>query len=628
MRTLFCVCLVLGCGSTSEPREPARPTTTIESTPDETPPHEPARAEVDRLPIVMPVAVDATQLSLPAEVAPSKVRALALGEHFGCVVRVEGDLACWGAGWPTLPTGVFSEIVATDRWACALDAERRARCWSTYDDGTGLVGPPNVPLHGMRAGRSAVCALRDDGTIACWGDPDSGRLDAPSGRFSELALHEASGCGLRHDGRVICWGLNAPTLPEERFVGVTMSAGLACGRREDGTLACGGYRADEAPRARFASLAPTRAVAGGGGLCGVTTDGSVVCAGFDRMTRLPPAPPGPFTSLAVGRRRVCGLRADHTVSCWGGADDFGTRTMAEVIVSEGFACGRSLDDELVCVGEGYRGQTRAPEGRFVDVGAGTTHTCAVKQDGGLVCWGDFDGSTIPSGRFTRVVSGRSRSCAIGADRALRCFGAEPRFPNGGPPQGAAVRDVAMAEHLECAVLASGGLRCWGANAQGLSLQGVRGATRVAVSNEAVVVETSRGAKAFAKRFGGGGSHGGPSGGAMAPVWSEVTPRAALRAPFELSERGVCWLDDAEIVCGALEEGGATSRREGGPFASVGEACALRTDGELRCWGVSGFDRHVPPTGTFRALSVGGRHACAVRTSGELVCWGSYAGQPL
>ena len=81
MRTLFCVCLVLGCGSTSEPREPARPTTTIESTPDETPPHEPARAEVDRLPIVMPVAVDATQLSLPAEVAPSKVRALALGER-------------------------------------------------------------------------------------------------------------------------------------------------------------------------------------------------------------------------------------------------------------------------------------------------------------------------------------------------------------------------------------------------------------------------------------------------------------------------------------------------------------------------------------------------------------------
>ena len=52
------------------------------------------------------------------------------------------------------------------------------------------------------------------------------------------------------------------------------------------------------------------------------------------------------------------------------------------------------------------------------------------------------------------------------------------------------------------------------------------------------------------------------------------------------------------------------------------ACAIRTDGTLACW--SGDERdEIPPTpaGRFVAVSVGDEHLCAVRVGGALVCWG-------
>ena len=56
------------------------------------------------------------------------------------------------------------------------------------------------------------------------------------------------------------------------------------------------------------------------------------------------------------------------------------------------------------------------------VSAGVAHTCAVRWDGVLACWGhDYFGQSIPlPSTFTAVSAGSLHSCAVRTDSTLAC----------------------------------------------------------------------------------------------------------------------------------------------------------------------------------------------------------------
>ena len=58
------------------------------------------------------------------------------------------------------------------------------------------------------------------------------------------------------------------------------------------------------------------------------------------------------------------------------------------------------------------------------------------------------------------------------------------------------------------------------------------------------------------------------------------------------------------------------------------ACAIRSDGTLRCWG---WDDQAQvrdvPSGVFRAVGSGVYHSCAIDLEGSLQCWGCEGGRP-
>ena len=81
----------------------------------------------------------------------------------------------------------------------------------------------------------------------------------------------------------------------------------------------------------------------------------------------------------------------------------------------------------MCWGNNDAGQADAPDGTFAAVSAGSLHSCAVRADGALACWGatgiwDFGQADAPSGTFTAVAAGELHSCAIRADGTLACWG--------------------------------------------------------------------------------------------------------------------------------------------------------------------------------------------------------------
>ena len=76
-----------------------------------------------------------------------------------------------------------------------------------------------------------------------------------------------------------------------------------------------------------------------------------------------------------------------------------------------------------------------------------------------------------------------------------------------------------------------------------------------------------------------------------------------------------WLRSTEISISAAPAAGFIAVSAGG-----GYTCAIRTNGEITCWGWNINRETDAPAGSFGAVSAGS-HACAIRTNGEIVCWG-------
>ena len=79
-----------------------------------------------------------------------------------------------------------------------------------------------------------------------------------------------------------------------------------------------------------------------------------------------------------------------------------------------------------CKGEDAWGQTALPEGRFTSVSSGWRHTCRVKEDGTVACWGSEDAqdlSTPPEVPFTSVSVGGTLVCGVRTGGAVVCWGA-------------------------------------------------------------------------------------------------------------------------------------------------------------------------------------------------------------
>ena len=279
--------------------------------------------------------------------------------------------------------------------------------------------PAELSTPSISAGGTHTCALDISSNLACWGGDSSGQVsEVPSGPFIAVSAGGKHTCAIAANGTLACWGDDAATQP------------------------------DQIPTGAFQAVS-----SGGAHTCAIrTADGTLACWGDDssgQLDEIPTTKWGTFASVAAGGAHTCALRSAGTLRCWGD-DSSGQVSDAprytvdwhwwwgywhphrhwlkyDAVTSGGaHSCAIRTDGTLTCWGDDSSGQLDGiPDGEFVSVSAGATHTCAIRTDGTLACWGDdssgqLDG--IPDGEFVSVSAGGAHTCAVRTTGESVCWG--------------------------------------------------------------------------------------------------------------------------------------------------------------------------------------------------------------
>lgn len=344
------------------------------------------------------VALAATLLTaaLACEAAAATATAVAAGDDRTCAITTTSGVRCWGdvaTGDGTsevrripVDVGSVAGIVAaldvgTDH-ACVVTTSGGVVCWGENfhgQVGDGSAGPVVLAptgVVGIASGASAVaagfqhtCARMASGGVKCWGENNFGQLgdgttdDSPVpvdviGLGAPVASVVARGsrtCAVTTAGGVKCWGLNSGPVPVD-VPGLT--SGVAA------------------------------IVLGSGHTCVLTDAGGVECFGSNDLGQLgdgtnnPSATPVDVQGLTSGvvaidtlAQHTCALTAAGAMQCWG-RNDRGQ-------LGEGTTFFRTAPFDVDGLGSGVAA-----------IATGSDHSCAVKTDGAVQCWGNgFHGAT-------------------------------------------------------------------------------------------------------------------------------------------------------------------------------------------------------------------------------------------
>lgn len=517
--------------------------------------------------------------------------------------------------------------------------------------------PPGVTFNRVFVGRAGTsCALAPTGEAYCWGRNDAGQVGSGAaagpnvttptlvagGRtWLRLAIGDAFACGIdRNDRTTWCWGdgtfaqlggavpsslvpvqlANVPTAET-----ITAGAAFACvssvagavhcwGKNDHGQLGRGPVGAPAAPAPVDLGAGPwAQVVAGARHACArPVADGNFLCWGDNRQGQLQQeraianvASPVVVSTIEATSQLVGG----HETTCvardvGGGSIDF---------ECFGSAAGMQLG------GTGRPGSQVQPLGalspsRWISVGTGDGHACALNERLVPYCWGrgqrgqlgvGVGASTAQPNRvqvgtdsaFFQLSVGYDHACAIRAsDNALFCWGRNDfgqvgtgsTFDVFTPTRitSAQYRHVVAGPLHTCALTLAGELQCWGANAAGQ----VGNGTTVDVTAPVTIV--GRTVETFVL-----GGDGDPASGFTCLLDGIVS----------------CWGNGSD---GQLGTG--TTASSAAPVASSAvnstitasllqlaagraHACALATDDgaptQVFCWGAGGEGQITPSTNT-------------------------------
>lgn len=324
---------------------------------------------------------------------------------------------------------------------------------------------------------------------------DTAMNDAGTGGGTPMA---GTGGSAGTAGALVAPGVvSAVSLGLSHVAAVSASRLFTWGANEAGELGHGDTAERHVPTELTSELRMAALAAGNDFTCALDELGAVYCFGANDRGQLGqgdtserPAPvhvalPVAARSVTTNFGHVCALLADARLFCWGRNQE-GELGQDDSVPPQSDDTARDALEPV-----------EVPGGDFAYATAGDGHTCAIRLDGSLWCWGRNTGHQLGEGDepqvrrpiqvgsdldWLRVDSGQQHSVALKRDHSLWVWGLNEASGSGeGFPLGMDVGEVATPTRLgtasdwvtvatrvfhTCAVNRANELWCWGRNTEG------------------------------------------------------------------------------------------------------------------------------------------------------------------
>ena len=256
-------------------------------------------------------------------------------------------------------------------------------------------------------------------------------------------------------------------------------------------------------------------------------------------------------------------------------------------------------------------ETPALSGRFSAVSSGLFHSCGLRADSTVECWGlDDDGqaSPPPDGHFSAIAAGGAHTCALRADGAVECWGLDDDGQASPPPDRHFNAISAGGDHA-CGLHTDGTIACWGQDPVGQATPPDGRFTAVSAGwTHSCGLRANETITCWGDKFAGKTDSPAGTFTAVAAGWNHS---CGLRS-------------GATITCWGANSDGQSAAPTGSYLAVAAgwtHSCGLRSDSSIACWGNNSYGQTEAPAGAFTAISAGWNESCGVRSDETITCWG-------
>ena len=544
--------------------------------------------------------------------------------------RYVPDMRAFTTLAPAVTTRAFHELVVheTARVIIAIGGCQPGTCswWNeSYDTSAIPVVQPPVDA-GMDASGDALGDIAGDSVVPF----DAGARDVVRDERPAIMVRATCGCRIvgapsRAGGLWVVFGVALVALARARRQTRVRRAGCAAVLAVCGS-ACGGGSTPDADTGVDNAIDANDDVldvaaedtqdtresavcAAPCGVCQACVDGGCVSMGTQAYA----------AGIGIGWNHSLAITSDATLRTWG-SNGYGELGLGD-------QASRDVGTLVTSPGAGWQ--------RVV---AGSRHSCGIRTDGTLWCWGvnvhgqlgvgDTTPRLVPTqvgtdANWAEVQCGGLHSCGIRTDGSLWCWGANPagqlglgvRTGDQPTPQhvgtGTDWRRLAAKARFNCALRTGDSLWCWGDNSDG---QVGTGDTMDRMAPTQVL---------------------------MSYTWSWVRMGPMHTCAITTLGELYCWganesgqLGNGTTVASLapVRVGAATDwTRVSGGFS---DTCGLRGSGDLYCWGANSggqlglgdtANRTAPTAvnaGTaYGEVLLGMSHTCALTNAGSVQCWG-------
>jgi alpha-tubulin suppressor-like RCC1 family protein len=478
----------------------------------------------------------------------------------------------------------------------------------------------------ISAGNERTCAI-DEGLLKCWGYNSDGYLGTVNTESAitpkvitsitspiDVSVGQNHNCVVIQGGTAYCWGLNS-----------------------SGQLGTATFTNSQAPKLVQTLTNTVKIVTGMSHTCALLSDNTMRCWGNNDFGQIgnnlvgaqiypvSPANLTGVTDITVGFYHTCALLDTGAVKCWG-ENSYGQ-------------LGINQSGDLAAPGSSPVGFST----NVVAIAAGDYHTCLLKNNGEMYCWGRNSEGQIGDGTTTnrfapqkisslgsikKMATGGRHTCAITVSDHTFCWGSNE---NGQIGRGTTTTFYLTAKELvnlssptslslganhSCALINDGSVECWGN-----SFNGATGSKQNFTILEPKLVRGFYGpAQAISKGF--NSNH----------VCGILGNRIKCAGKNNFGQLGDGTTTDNESAAIVINLGSGNPTKV---VTGKSHTCALLATGEVKCWGSNEFgqlgtgvftDSPLPALVSSLILpamdiSAGENHNCAILNDQSVYCWG-------